>query len=231
MKLRDTVGVWFSELVDNWEKCDCHWFSWSRRKDGHYFRCGDLPDGRHFGAGAVPAFGDPWARESAIVIVGEDGELQQDTPSWIDKWNSRLMAVAASPSGRTLIWFASNNQLGVWTQRKEGFVDWDGECLNKRIGGRPIVDALMHEDGILEIRCEGGEILGYLCDADLVLEPWESGWTPKAEECRNLSYALENGFLPACPVSLFVRICEDDPDRSGNLFLPVIFPAPLFLRN
>ena len=60
MKLRDTVEVWFSELIDNREECDFHWYSGDRRKDSRYGRCGDLPDGRHFGASFVPAFGDPW---------------------------------------------------------------------------------------------------------------------------------------------------------------------------
>ena len=53
MKLRDTVEVWFSELVDNREECDFQWYSGDRRKDARYGRCGDLPDGRHFGAASV----------------------------------------------------------------------------------------------------------------------------------------------------------------------------------
>ena len=171
MKLRDTVEVWFSELVDNREECDFHWYSGDRRKDSRYGRCGDLPDGRHFGASFVPAFGDPWGRESAIVIVGEDGELQHDTPVSTGKWDSWPMAMAVSPGGRSLVWLTSDNQLGVWTQKKEGFITWDGQSLNKRLGERSILDVKMHADGILKIECKGGENAGYLCDADIVLIP------------------------------------------------------------
>ena len=210
MKLRDTVEVWFSELVDNREECDFHWYSGDRRKDSRYGRCGDLPDGRHFGASFVPAFGDPWGRESAIVIVGEDGELQHDTPVSTGKWDSWPMAMAVSPGGRSLVWLTSDNQLGVWTQKKEGFITWDGQSLNKRLGERSILDVKMHADGILKIECKGGENAGYLCDADIVLIPWKSGWTPIAKECCDLSYALKNGLIQTCPDSLFVRICEDD---------------------
>ena len=81
MALRDPIGVWFSELQDNWEECgffyDVSMYQ-NYRHDEVYRRYGDLPDGRHFGAGFIPAFGDPWARESAVVIVGETGELLLD---------------------------------------------------------------------------------------------------------------------------------------------------------
>lgn len=212
MKLRDTVEVWFSELDDNWEVCDMYWFSWTsdQRKCEQYRRYGDLPDGRHFGAGFIPAFGDPWGRESAIVIVGEDGDLQLDTLSFIEKWGSFPTAMALSPSGRTLVWLTVDHQLGVWTQEKEGFTDWDGKSLNKRLGDRTIVDVKLHADGIMEIKFKGGETAGYLYDADVVLEPWKSGWTPAAGESGNLSYALNNGYLHTCPDSIYVRIGEDD---------------------
>ena len=81
MALRDPIGVWFSELQDNWEECGFFYDVSMYQNDRHdevYRRYGDLPDGRRFGAGFIPAFGDPWARESAIVIVGETGELLLD---------------------------------------------------------------------------------------------------------------------------------------------------------
>lgn len=210
MKLRDTVEVWFSELEDNWEECSFHWFSLGNRKTERYRRYGDLPDGRHFGVGLVPAFGDPWGRESAIVIVGEDGELQRDTPSRIEMGNSVLIAMAASPDGRSLVWFTSDGRLGVWRQEKEDFVGWQGETLNKRLDGLSIVDVKLHADDFLEIQCKGGKTAGYLCAADVILTPWKGGWTPGAKERGNFSFALKNGILHACPEFVFVRICEDD---------------------
>ena len=210
MKLRDTADVWFSELDDNWEECGFYWVSMDRRKDERYRRYGDLPDGRHFGAGFVPAFGDPWGRESAVLIVGEDGELQQDTPSWIEKRNSWPLAMASSPDGRCLVWLTADKQLGVWTRGKEGFTIWDGKNLTQRLDGRTILDVKMKGDGLLEIECRGGENAGYLYGADLLLAQWKGGWTPRARECRNLSFALKNGLLHTCPDWLFVRICEDD---------------------
>ncbi len=211
MKLSDTVGVWFSELENNWEECGFYWFSWlDRRKDAHYRRYGDLRDGRHFGAGYIPAFGDPWGRESAIVIVKETGELQYDTRSRIKEWDRWPKAMAVSPSGRSLVWLTDDNLLGVWTREKEDFKDWHGMILNERLDDRPVADAKMNADGILEIRCEGGETLGYHCDADVVLDPWENGWIPKEEECRQVSYAFKKGFLKTCPASLCVLICDGD---------------------
>lgn len=210
IKLRDTVDVWFSELENNWEECGFYWFSRDRRKNEHYRRYGDLPDGRHFGAGFIPAFGDPWARESAIIIVGETGELQRDTPSRIRNWDSWPKAMAISPGGRSLVWLTGDNKLGVWRQGKEDFDDWHGEILNERLDDRSIADVRMNTDGILEIRCGDGEIAGFFCDADLVLDPWKNGWIPKAEECQQLSYALKKGYLKTCPAFLTVMICAED---------------------
>ena len=229
MKLRDTTEVWFSELEANWEECGFYWSSLGRRKDGRYYRCGDLPDGRHFGIGFVPAFGDPWGRESAIVIVGKDGDLQLDTPSWVEKWDSRLSAMALSPGGKCLVWLLADGKLGEWTQKKEGFTVWDGKSLNGRLGDRFVEDVKMHADGILEIQCKDGETAGYLCDANIVLEPWKTGWTPRREEWGNLIYALENGFLHTCPASLFVRICEDDywGEYAGRGVKQVLFDEGL----
>ena len=210
MKLRDTAEVWFSELEDNWEECDFFWFSRSLRNDDRYRRYGDLPDGSRFGTAFIPASGDPWEREAAIVIVGEDGELQRDTPSWTEEGNSSLIAMAGSPDGRCLAWITADSRLGVWNRGKEDFTDWDGKCLNERLGDRTISDVKLHADGILEIECRGEETAGYLCAADSMLEPWKNGWVPGKEECRKLSHALKNGLLRSCPDSLFVRICRDD---------------------
>lgn len=205
MALRDRIGVWFSELDNNWEECGFYWFSLDRRKDERYRRCGDLPDGRHFGVGFVPAFGDPWDRESAIVIVGETGELQLATPSWIKEWNRWPTAMAASPSGRSLVWLTEDYRLGVWNQEKEGFIDWDGESLNQRLDDCRVLDAVMGADGILELRMEDGRRMGYLCDADLVLVPWEDGWTPVKEEIWKLKESSDD-----LPDSLAVMIRKAD---------------------
>ncbi len=68
----------------------------------------------------------------------------------------------------------------------------------------------MNADGILDIRCKGGETVGYLSDADIVLYPWKNGWIPREEECHYLSSAFKKGYLKTYPASLFIMICEDD---------------------
>ena len=214
MALRDPIGVWFSELKDNWEECGFHWLSWGQRKDERYRRYGDLPDGRHFGAGFVPAFGDPWGRESAIVIVGETGELQHDTPSWIKEWNRWPAAVAVSPSGRSLVWLTEEKSLRSWHQEAEDFVLWDGSSLNQRLDDCRVLDAMMRPDGILELRLEDGRRMGYLCDADLVLFPWEDCWIPANKEespCRNAEFPDINR-VDCWPDSFAVMVRSEDDE-------------------
>ena len=211
MELRDTTDVWFSELESNWEECDFYWFSWKdRRKNGRYRRYGDLEDGRHFGAGYVPAFGDPWASESAIVIVDETGELRSDTSSYIKEWNRWPKAMAASPDGKCIAWLTEDGLLGVWNQNEDGYVLWNGECLNERLAEPSVEDVKINDHSILEIRCGSGKTGRYMCGADTVLSPWEDGWRPVQGECGNISYALEHGQLDTCPDWLYVLISEMD---------------------
>lgn len=211
MKLLETTGVWFSELENNWEECDFHWFSWGDRRKDERYRCyGELKDGRRFGAGYVPAFGDPWARESAIVIVDETGELRSDTSSYIKEWNRWPKAMAVSPDEKSVVWLTEDGLLGVWNQDEDKYLLWDGECLNKRLEEPSVADVKINEDGILEIRGGSGKTRGYLCVADTVLSPCKDGWRPVAEECGNISYALEHGQLDTCPDWLCVMISEYD---------------------
>ncbi len=207
MELRDTIGVWFSELKDNWEECGFFRRSWFWRKKGRYRRFGDLPDGRHFGAGHVPASGGPWAREMAILTAGETGELQLAAPIGENNWPT---AVVSSPSGRSIVWLTEDKRLGAWHQKAEGSVSRGGSSLNERLDGLDVLDARMHSDGILELRLEGGIRRGYLCDADVVLEPWIDRWAPKPEECGRLSHALKEGSPDPVPGSLIVMIRKED---------------------
>ena len=207
MKLRDTIDVWFSELKDNWEESKFFRRSGIRRKNCRYRHFGDLPDGRHFGVGPVPVFGNPWRREMAIVIVGETGELQLAAPIGEDNWPT---AVISSPSGRSIVWLTEGKRLGSWHQKAEGFVSRDGSSLNERLNGLDVLDARMNGDGILELRLEGRKRRGYLCDADVVLEPWIDRWAPKTEECGRLSHALKEGFTDPVPESLIVMIRRED---------------------
>ncbi len=208
MALRDPIGVRFSELEGNWQASSFRYDVSLGPDDRHEEACrryGDLPDGRCFGAGFVPAFGDPWGRESAIVIVGETGELQRSTPSWIKEWNRWPTAVVASPSGRTLVWLTEEKNLGSWRQEAEGFLSWDGDSLNRRLDECGVSDAMMRADGILELFLEDGRKMGYLCDADLVLYPWEDGWTPIKEDIWKVKESHDD-----LPDSLAVIIREED---------------------
>ena len=205
MGLNDTIGFWFSELEDNWEESDYSRRSWIRRKNSRYRYYGDLPDGRHFGVGS--AFGGPWAREMAILIVGEKGELQLDTPAGEEHWPT---AVVASPSGKSIVWLAEGKSLRSWHQEAEGFVSQDGNSLNTRLGGLGVLDAKMHSDGILELRLENGKRMGYLCDADVVLYPYDINWIPKTEECGQFSKALKEGVLDSIPESVIIMIRKED---------------------
>ena len=189
MGLRDLTGVWSSELKDGWESCTFYYDRASHRderREGVYRRYGDLPDGCHYGACIVPGNGDG-PDLCTILIVGRMREICAHTPSTRasgrtprDPWP---LAVAAAPSGKSIVWI-EDGELWAWQEdRKERrFLPDDGRCLTVRLGGRRVRDARMCADGVLGLRCEGGETFGYLCDGDILLMPWENGWTALEEE-------------------------------------------------
>ncbi|MBR0085025.1 MAG: leucine-rich repeat protein [Lachnospiraceae bacterium] len=217
MALRNTTGVWFSELKDNREECSLYWIEFGKRKYSRYRHYGDLPGGQHYGAGLLSAFGDPWGLEMAILIVYETGELALDASLPREDWPE---ALAASPSGRSLIWFTKDHRLIAWLQGEEGFVSWDCCSLYERLGERLVRDAVMHADGILEILCEDGTKMGYFCDADAVLLPRETGWLPIESEAYKFQMVEINGkrernsFTGMCPDtlpdSITIMIRKDD---------------------
>lgn len=155
---------------------------------GKYRRYGDLPDGNHFGIWVFPSmhsfadFRDP--PFTGIVIVDEDGRLQSYTPAehMHLEPDERFFPtmVAASPTGKTLVWI-TEGELWTWHACSDGhFIGDDGEQY-ERLGEHRISDALMHEDGILEITLESGDTFGFFCDEDALLVPFRDGWIPAEE--------------------------------------------------
>ena len=100
MKLRDTVGVWFSELKDNWEECGFYWFSWQdRRKDARYRRYGDPVTTALEFSGGGHGGGDPVMAKEIV------DSLLNDTPLEVSGSANGLacarVALAADLSART----------------------------------------------------------------------------------------------------------------------------------
>lgn len=215
-KVYSLVGKSFSWMKDNWEECDFCYNVSMDPNDWHsavYRRYGNLPDGRHFGVYIWPK-SEAWPEASVMLIVGKNGQMEVNTE--IDSRDVPIrelwpLAAASSPSGKSIVWL-KDGELWAWHMNMEEkrFLPDDGERLTSRLDGVCIRDAVMRRDGILVLFLEDGKTMGYLCDADMLLFPWEDGWLPKTEEHRRLSTAIEEGALDTCPEELFVMIHEDD---------------------
>ena len=228
MDLCNPVGIWFSELGDNWESCDFfYWETYDRHRNGKYRHYGDLPDGRPYGVYYSPLH-DPWPAATQIQIVEETGESRNYTYAedvdW-DLWHWPL-TVAASPGGGSLVWLIEG-QLWAWQvdPEEERFMDLDGHCLTERLKGRLVRDARMRSDGILELKDESGIFAAYLCDADVVLTAWENGWVPAGGE----DWRLAEARLSFWPDSLFAMIRKEHTwgHYSGSRIRQVCFEAGL----
>lgn len=217
------VDIWFSQLdCDREERAFYYNFS-AEEKDRHdaaYRYYGDLPNGCHFGAYVFPSmtsfadFKDP--PFTGIVIVDENGKMQALTPAehmhLQPKEHCFPMGIAASPSGRTLVWLTEGE---LWTWRmvfpEERFITDMGE-LEDRFDGRKVRDARMHADGILEILLEDGGTFGLFCDEEMLLLPFEDGWIPGDEAAawgigQPLSY---------WPESLILMVRKEDTGWQDN---------------
>ena len=222
--LRDSTGIWFSELKDKWEEKDFYYDSIVYHdgvKDDtrvHYpgkYRCyGDLPDGSHFGVWVFPSmiefadFRDP--PFTGIIIVDEDGYMQASTLAEHMHWkpDERFfpMTVALSPTGRTLVWI-TEGELWVWHMDLKGRRFWtdEGETVT-RLGEHRVQDALMQKDGVLKIVLEDGETFGFFCDEDVLLTSFREGWVP-AEENDAWQIAQPMDYWPD---SLILMIRKED---------------------
>ncbi|MBQ6493627.1 MAG: leucine-rich repeat protein [Erysipelotrichaceae bacterium] len=209
MALHDPIGVWFSELEDNWEERDFHHESVRSKESYRYY--GDLPDGLCYGAVFFRA-SDPWPPAVCITICDIDGNsllnsaVSEDFRTWLYEWPE---AVVSSPGGRSIVCMI-NGRIYGWTQDKEGFVSDNGSFLDERLEGLKVLDARMHNNGILQLKLEDGRTMGYLCDADVILYPWVNGWIADKDESWKIADSCKEGVLDPCPESVTVVIREED---------------------
>ena len=121
-------------------------------------------------------------------------------------------AIVPSPSGKTLVWI-TEGELWTWLMdsRKKRFIGDSGEP-ESRFGSRKVTDARMHADGILEVLLEDGEVLGLLCDEEILLQPFQGGWVP-ADEAAAFHMAR---FMRAWPDSLTLMIRSTDPGWTAE---------------
>ncbi|MBR2834495.1 MAG: leucine-rich repeat protein [Coriobacteriales bacterium] len=198
MPLQDPIGIWFSELKDNWENREFFYDFSMHQNQRHNDICrhyGDFPDGRRYGAFIFPC-SDPWPSSTDILIMKETGELETCTPAEYESWdlpNHWPLTIVSSPSGKSLVWIIEK-ELRAWhpDPKEERFMRYDSDSEN-RLGDKLVKDAKMYADGILELLCEDGEILHYLCDENIVLAPWEDGWIPADEREHSELFPWKNG--------------------------------------
>ncbi len=223
MELRDSAGIWFSRLDRSREERKFYYdFSLNKneRHDAVYRHYGDLPDGCSYGACVFPSmisyadFRDP--PFTGIVIVDENGEMKTLNPAepmhLQPEEHYFPMAIVPSPTGKTLVWITEGD-LWTWRMnpREKRFIGDDGKPED-RFGSRKVRDARMHADGILEVLLEDGEVLGLLCDEEILLQPFQGGWVP-ADEAAAFHMAR---FMRAWPDSLTLMIRSTDPGWTAE---------------
>ena len=209
MALRDPIGVWFSELKNNFE--ERVFYLDNIRNRTSYRHYGDLLDGLCYGVVHFKA-NDPWPPAVYITITNKNGKslhnsaVSEDWSTWRWKWPE---AVISSPSGRSLLCLIEG-RLYAWRQDKEGFVSDNGNFLDERLEGLKVLDAIMHHNGILQLKLEDNRTMAYLCDADVILYPWLNGWIADKDESWKIGDSHKEGLLDSCPESVIVVIKEDD---------------------
>ena len=209
MALRDPIGIWFSELKDNWEERD---FYHERIRDRKTYRhYGDLPDGLCYGTVYFEG-SDPWPPSACVTVTDKEGKslcnsaVSENWKTWKWQWPDML---AASPSGKSLV-CQIDGRIYAWRKDKEGFVSDLGDFLDGRIGDLKVLDAKIQDDGILQLKMEDGTLRGYLCDANAVLSSSSDSWIADNDESWIIADACKNGYLESCPEAVAIVISDSD---------------------
>ncbi len=151
---------------------------------------GYLPDGRSYGIVKTGIWFDPGYYEKYAALVTPESECRYLTLMKDHYWLRLPEAMAALPSGRHIVWKVGKD-LYCW--EPNDFPDHMGAAhLNERLPD--ITDAVLHENGILEIYLDGGKKWRYDCNSDSLLEPAENGWIAHCSSisCSGYNDSLQN---------------------------------------
>lgn len=174
MPLMHIIGVPFSKLRGNHEEA-MMWFGKTGEKARSRFDCyGCLPGGDRYGAAELGVWFDPGYTEQYAVLVGADGACKGMTLLKNHYDTGSPDAMAASPTGRRIIW-KIGDEVFIWDHTAYSS---QGVRINDALPNNTAVsDAVMRENGLLEMICSDSIPRRYLCDADALLVLVSGGWT------------------------------------------------------
>lgn len=216
MPLKNTIDIPFSELKDNHEEA-LVWFRRSGREKAIKFeRYGILPNGDSFGVVGVDVDFDPGYWEQDAVVAGPDGECKDLTLLKEHYFHRFPDAMAASPTGKRIFWKIGGkiyrwDCLGLYLHKV---------CINYYLPEKTeITDAVMRENGLLDIFCSDRITRRYICDVDALLVFMNGEWVAYCGEdsCDGHNYSLQEIMYEEPHVySLVVR---EDVENIG----PMVF--------
>ena len=190
MALIDTVGVLFSKLKENHEKAPILFRRSGQNQQAQFDCYGFLPGGGRYGVAKTGVWFDPGYYEHCVVLVGPDGVCKAMTLLKKHYFSGFPDAMAASPSGRRIIW-----KIGGEVYNWNGSApDMPAIQVNRYLPEKAaITDAVMREDGLLEMLCSDGISRRYLCDADALLVLTGGRWVAYCSDdsCHGLNYCLQ----------------------------------------
>lgn len=189
MSLRNPIDIPFSDLKENREEKPIWFNNFGKKKSGTMICYGGLPNGESYGVEKTGVGFDPGYYEYCASLVSQDGERKYLT--LLHKHYSLTLpdAMAATLSGDHIVWKIGGD-LYFW---RPGYPYEGAVHLNNRLPEKAeITDAVLRENGILEIIFADGEKWLMVLRAEALLEPAENGWTAHCNQtsCSGLNSGL-----------------------------------------
>ena len=166
MPLINNIDVPFSRLRENHEEATVR-FGKNGDTENSLFTCyGYLPNGDRYGVAEIGVWFDPGYYEHDAIVVGPDGE-NKDKILLKDHYFSGFPdAMTASPTGRRIIWKIGGEVFCWDSTAMQSPVVRINDYLPEKT---EISDAVMRENGLLDLICSDSISRRYLCDTDALL--------------------------------------------------------------
>ena len=185
-----SANVPFSTLHQDPERTSCIRARGTSCRELDFWRFGTHPSGRSFGVVRTGVAVDPGYYEYEAALVDADGVCRVSTLLEKHYGQSMPEEMVALPGEGRLVWLLDGD-LYCW----EGLEGRSAIRVNERLPeGMAVNDAVLRENGMVELSCSGGQRFGYVYDADALLEPLGEGWLAHAGEdcCNGWNTALQD---------------------------------------
>lgn len=173
-------GVFFSTLAQSPEKTSCLRTRGPAVRELDFWRFGTLQNGQSFGVMRTVVAMDPGYYEYEAALVDGDGICRKSVLLGEHYGQQMPEVMVALPCQWHLMWLLGRS-LYCW----DTLDGRPAKKLNDRLPkGTAVEDAVLRENGILELSCSEGLRFGYVYEADALLEPLGEGWLAHAgEDC------------------------------------------------